>query len=385
MVNSINRIPSINLPLTNDQGVMHPIWYEYFRSVISGLNTDVSNITADNTIIAGSGIEGTGAVSTVNVGEGEGIVVDDDSVGVDIIHQINSQAALEDEILIADASIGGTIRKTSLRDVSLLSVSNPGGENTYVQYNNAGVFAGHSGLTYDGAGSLIVNSTLTINGVNLTSASNAGTSPMVFKVPAGSASTHYTFRQVTGTGSSDMPLRLGSNLASTDLVVDNDIDGGGSTTTESRLKFARAGTTKYTMGLDGSSAGSNFVMSLTALNTGQIYTIDGTTNNMAMSKSFLRKTTAGITASVIQTQGQGALTSDINEVSTCANANDTVTLPVALAGRCCFISNNGAATLQIFPASGDNLGAGLNTSTTLAAGGHALFVAYDSTNWEQFI
>jgi hypothetical protein len=106
---------------------------------------------------------------------------------------------------------------------------------------------------------------------------------------------------------------------------------------------------------------------------------------MSMTTSFLRSTTASITASTTQTQGQGALTTDVNEISTCANANDTVTLPSAIAGRSCFISNNGANTLQIFPASGDNLGAGLNTSTTLAAAGHALFVAHDSTNWEQFI
>jgi len=92
--------------------------------------------------------------------------------------------------------------------------------------------------------------------------------------------------------------------------------------------------------------------------------------------------TAGITASTTQTQGQGALTSEINEVATCANVNDTVTLPTAVAGRRVTVINNGAQTLQIFPASGDNLGAGVDTATTLAAGSVVTYVAYNSTNWE---
>lgn len=105
-------------------------------------------------------------------------------------------------------------------------------------------------------------------------------------------------------------------------------------------------------------------------------------NNFNFDRPVEFKTTAGITASTTQTQGQGALTSEINEVSTCANANDTVTLPSAVAGVRCVVINNGAQTLQIFPASGDNLGAGVNTATTLAAGSNVHYVAYDGTNWE---
>lgn len=93
-------------------------------------------------------------------------------------------------------------------------------------------------------------------------------------------------------------------------------------------------------------------------------------------------TAAGLTAGTTQTQGGGlALTADINEISTCATANDTVVLPTAAAGRCVVVINNGAETCQIFPASGDNLGQGANTSTTLASGSSATFIAYDATNW----
>jgi hypothetical protein len=95
-------------------------------------------------------------------------------------------------------------------------------------------------------------------------------------------------------------------------------------------------------------------------------------------------TIAGITASTTQTQGQSPLTATMNEVATCANANDVVTVPAATAGRECFIVNNGAQNLQVFPASGDNLGAGVDTSKTIAAGSNAHFVAYNTVNWEEF-
>ena len=74
----------------------------------------------------------------------------------------------------------------------------------------------------------------------------------------------------------------------------------------------------------------------------------------------------GITASVTQTQGQEPLTNNINEITVCANTNDTVTAPALLAGMSLTILNSGANTLQVFPATGDDLGAGVNTAITLA-------------------
>jgi hypothetical protein len=89
-----------------------------------------------------------------------------------------------------------------------------------------------------------------------------------------------------------------------------------------------------------------------------------------------------IVASTTQTQGQGALTKDINIVGTVANANDTVTLPSAAPGMEVFIRNNGAQTLKIFPASGDNINAtGVNTAVTLASGASATYRCADTTNW----
>jgi len=91
---------------------------------------------------------------------------------------------------------------------------------------------------------------------------------------------------------------------------------------------------------------------------------------------------SGLTASTTQTQGQGALTKGFNQVSTCANANDVRTLPAAIAGKVVVVVNDGAQTLQVFPASGDKIDNGsTNASVTIAAGKRRTFYAYDSTNW----
>ena len=91
---------------------------------------------------------------------------------------------------------------------------------------------------------------------------------------------------------------------------------------------------------------------------------------------------AGITADVGSAQGGSPLTKDINEISTCANTGDSVTLPSAAAGLRITIINNGANAADVFPASGDNLGAGVDTAASLASGSNITYVAYDATNWE---
>lgn len=90
---------------------------------------------------------------------------------------------------------------------------------------------------------------------------------------------------------------------------------------------------------------------------------------------------AGITASTSQSQGNGALTADVSQISVVGSANDTITLPIALPGRETLVINDGANVLQIFPASGDDLGAGVNLSTSLEANEVVEFVSYDATNW----
>ncbi len=90
----------------------------------------------------------------------------------------------------------------------------------------------------------------------------------------------------------------------------------------------------------------------------------------------------GITADVSSVQGGGALTATINEISTCANVGDAVTLLPAVSGLRQTIINNGANACDVFPNTGDNLGVGANTAVSLAAGANITYVCYDfATNW----
>ena len=91
---------------------------------------------------------------------------------------------------------------------------------------------------------------------------------------------------------------------------------------------------------------------------------------------------AGVTATNPGVQGDNPITTQITEVSVVANTNDAVTAPAAVAGREFTVINNGMQTLEIWPASGDNLGSGVDTAVTLAAGSNVTYVAYDATNWE---
>jgi len=104
--------------------------------------------------------------------------------------------------------------------------------------------------------------------------------------------------------------------------------------------------------------------------------------NLTVSGFIDGTATSGIVADTEQTQGSGGLTSQVNEIATCANANDVVTLIPAIGGRSIIVINNGAQTLQVYPFTGDDLGAGVDASTTITAGGLKRFTAYDSTNWE---
>jgi hypothetical protein len=104
--------------------------------------------------------------------------------------------------------------------------------------------------------------------------------------------------------------------------------------------------------------------------------------DITTSRYFVHSVAATLTAATPGIQGDAQLSKEVNEVSTVTNTNDAVTLPNAAVGREIFIINNGANTLEIWPASGDNLGAGVNTATTLISGANITFIAYDTTNWE---
>jgi hypothetical protein len=142
--------------------------------------------------------------------------------------------------------------------------------------------------------------------------------------------------------------------------------------------------------LDGVEALAD-VTDATNVTAAGAYMVDGSaalTDDFDMGNNtlFLMSTNAGLTASTTQTQADGlALTATVNEVSTVATTNDTVVLPAAAAGRIIYIFNNGANTLQIFPAASDAIDQGTaDVAVTLAAGSKVTYVAYNTVYWETF-
>lgn len=98
----------------------------------------------------------------------------------------------------------------------------------------------------------------------------------------------------------------------------------------------------------------------------------------------------GLTASTTQTQaGALELLSTYNQVSVVANSGDAVRLPsasqTANQGRRMLIINDGANDCQMFPTSGQDIGAGVDTSVSLTAGKSAYFIAISSgpPTWRQ--
>jgi len=92
--------------------------------------------------------------------------------------------------------------------------------------------------------------------------------------------------------------------------------------------------------------------------------------------------TSGITAAVGSAQGDGVLTSSINQIATCGTAGDAVTLPAAKPGKVLWITNDGAESADVFPASGDNIDeAGANAAKALPADGEMQFICTSAGHW----
>ena len=94
--------------------------------------------------------------------------------------------------------------------------------------------------------------------------------------------------------------------------------------------------------------------------------------------------TTGITAFAGGGQGSAVeLTTTLNEISTVATTADSVKLDAAVAAysKRRTLINKGANACDVFPASGDDLGAGVDTAVSLAAGANITYESYDATNW----
>lgn len=99
---------------------------------------------------------------------------------------------------------------------------------------------------------------------------------------------------------------------------------------------------------------------------------------------------ADLTITAFATGGQANATqldAGHNVISTVATTGDSVKLPpIFSVNSVIFIKNDGVNAADVFPAIGDNLGAGLNTAVSLAAGSSLSFIAtVASSTWTQFI
>jgi len=92
-------------------------------------------------------------------------------------------------------------------------------------------------------------------------------------------------------------------------------------------------------------------------------------------------TTNNVTAGT-NAQGQGALTTDINVITTAAAAPSGVTLPTATTGRRMLIVNKGANAVNVFPATGATIDAlAVNTAISIPVNGLLEFSASSTTQW----
>ena len=182
--------------------------------------------------------------------------------------------------------------------------------------------------------------------------------------------------------------------ATTDTLTNKSIDGDNNTVVDlpyTAIKStSRSGSDATlitgTKGTSGNFSKWNADGDLVDAKTEPTGDVVGTTDTQTLTNKTLtlskKSVTAGITAVNPGVQGDGAITTDINEISVCGTQDDAVTLPTAVAGLEITVINNGAQRLEIFPASGDAIdGGAANAAVTLAAAANVTFVAYDATNW----
>ena len=116
-----------------------------------------------------------------------------------------------------------------------------------------------------------------------------------------------------------------------------------------------------------------------------VSTSTGSGSNVLNTGPALSAPTFSVSAAVTagtNAQGQGALTSDVNIITTAAANPSGVTLPTATAGRHVKIVNKGANPINVYPATGAAIDAlAVNTSIQIPVGGELLFWAASTTLW----
>jgi len=111
------------------------------------------------------------------------------------------------------------------------------------------------------------------------------------------------------------------------------------------------------------------------------------TGNNAVVDNVVVSTVNALTAHAGGGQGSATpLTAAINRVATVATIADSVILPVSTVGITVTAINAGAASMNVFPASGEAINAlGANTAFAVAAGKTAEFFCTNSGQWHSVL
>lgn len=239
------------------------------------------------------------------------------------------------------------------------------GGNGFIQTANPPLRMGKSGAGY---------TTFTGDSLSFTQFSGAG------QITAGAGLTkNGNTLDVASTGGGSLTINadsinLTSGIATTGTYRSVTVD------TYGRVTAGTAPTTFSGYGISDTSA--NLAAAITD-ETGSGALVFGTSPSLTTpslsGETF--STTANVTAGT-NVQGQGALTSDFNVITTAAANPSGVTLPTATTGRRVVIVNKGANPINIYPATGATVDAlAANASIQLAVNGVMVFNASSTTQW----
>ena len=174
-------------------------------------------------------------------------------------------------------------------------------------------------------------------------------------------------------------------LTSTGVGTINNMSVGASTASTGAFTTLSASSTVTFSGLSSSQAvftdGSDNLVSNAITGTGNVVMSTSPTITTPALAGETFSTTAAVTAGT-NAQGQGALTTDYNVITTAAAAPSGVTLPTATTGRRIVVVNKGANIVNVYPATGGTIDAlAANASIALAVGGVMIFNASSTTQW----
>lgn len=279
--------------------------------------------------------------------------------------------------------------------------------------------AGSTGLTPNSgtSGAITLAGTLAVanGGTGVTSSTGTGnvvlstsptfTTPLLGTPTSGTLTncTGYTVANLSGAGAGVLTW-LATPTAANLLAATTASTGTGNlvfatspTFTTPLLGTPTSGTltncTGYTVAnLSGAGAGVlTWLATPTAANLLSAVTANTGTGNLvfATSPSLTTPALAGETFSTsnaitagTNAQGQGALTTDYNVVTTASSNPSGVTLPTATQGRFIAVVNKGANPVTVFPASGTSIDAlSANAAITLPVNGYLEFRASSTSQW----